>query len=633
MVATAVLLLGAGCGSAEPELVTRSVRVYSLPGCAAPESGELSLEALGPFSATNSTSEALPLSGAGRGLRFPANTQAVAAHVSAGEASFIGYGPALSEDIDLVLWPEARACELFTDGSSAGFPGSGGGQALGFAARSGLFLAAGGNDPKSSAVVGALTFDLARGEAHAVDAAARYVLGEPRAFATVSEFGDKLLVAGGEDPIHDVAEEQRLIHDSAEVYDPAARRFELDLVGLREQRTRHAALLLPSGETLLIGGRGAFGTALASLEAVSPATRSSSLAPAFLAFGRIEPVALRLSDGRIFVAGGYDADGHPVSALEWRSADASSTLLVQEGPALPARYDRAFVSMPGGAVLAAGGCEEREPSTSEEAALCQAQCRRGCPPATYDAWWIDREGNASAIDLEIRAPRPILLPGSDGSPWLFVASADGAGGVDSSRTSVYRFNPFDGAFEDQTADFVAPPSTLLPPPVAVAPDHFLWLSADDPPKLVGFRASTRGPLSRDVALVSASHPLDPSWPLHLAPDRPVANRAAYDGKLEFLANGGPLTVFVTDSTFDDVEVEIAFTGNAPALVFAGEQAVSCAWPQANDEGLASATRTGELVRLQRGSASVTCDVPAGPLALGLGSNGQSVVTSLELRRF
>ncbi len=608
--------------------------MYSLPGCPAPESGELELEALGPFAATNLTAEVLPLSSGGRALRFPAETRAVAARVTAEQRSFIGYGPAQGDDIDLVLWPEAESCDVFVDADRAGFPSAGGGQALGYAAQAGLFLAAGGNDPKSSAVVGALTFDVGRGEVHAVDAAARYVLGEPRAFASVSQFGHELLVAGGEDPIHDVPQEQRLIHDSAEVYDPAARRFELELVSLREQRTRHAALPLPSGETLLIGGRGAFGTALASLEAVSPATRSSSLAPAFLAFGRIEPVALQLSDGRILVAGGYDGDGHAVGALEWRSRDAALTELVRETPALPARYDRAFVAMPGGGLLAVGGCEERTAGSAEEAEACSVTCRRGCPPARYDAWWVDADGNESELEFDVPAPRPLLLPGSDGSPWLFVAATDELGGLDATRTRVFRFNPFRARFEAQTNDFGALPSTLLPPPVAVAPDHFLWLSGDDPPKLVGFRAGTRGSLSRDVALVSARHALDPSWPLHLSPDRAPSGRATYDGSLHFLAEAAPFTVFVSDASYDDVRVEVEFAGTPPALVLAGESAtVSCAWPEADGESSAVAERSASAVRLQRGSASVVCSVPSGPVSLGLGATGQpTTIVSLDVRR-
>ncbi len=91
--------------------------------------------------------------------------------------------------------------------------------------------------PRAGAVVGALTFDVGTGEAYAVDASARHVLGEPRAYASVTEFGARMLVAGGEDPIHDVPAEARVLRQTAEIYDPKARRFELDLVELREART------------------------------------------------------------------------------------------------------------------------------------------------------------------------------------------------------------------------------------------------------------------------------------------------------------------------------------------------------------------------------------------------------------
>src|SRR5687768_4227450 len=80
-----------GCGPEEPELVTRTIRVYSLPGCPAPEGADLHFEALGQFPATNSTAEDLPIAGAGRELRFPLGTRAVTALAEDSEGRrFIG---------------------------------------------------------------------------------------------------------------------------------------------------------------------------------------------------------------------------------------------------------------------------------------------------------------------------------------------------------------------------------------------------------------------------------------------------------------------------------------------------------------------------------------------------------------
>jgi hypothetical protein len=613
-----------GCGPEPPVLLDRTIRVYSLPGCPAPESASLELEALGAFPATNLTAELLPIDGAGRELRFPQGTRAIAARVQGGERSFVGYGEApASGDVALSLWPLAEACTLFDSAELAGFPSGGGGQALGFSPSRGLLLAAGGNDPKSSAVVGALTFDTRRGAAYAVDAAARHVLAEPRAFATVTEFGSGLLVAGGENPIHDVDEATRLLRSTAEIYDPDALRFEADPVTLVEPRTRHAALVLPSGETLLIGGRGAFGTALSTLEAVSPVTRSSSLGLLTpLTFGRIEPSVLRLTDGRLFVAGGYDAAGLPVAALEWLEPDGSRALAVDETPVLPPRFDRAYSPLPGGALLAVGGCEPREPVSSDEAASCAAACRRGCPPAEPEAWWIAPDGSAEPVELDMAVSRPLLVPGGDGSPWLFAGS------------KVRRFNPFRARFEEARFVPAELPPPLLAAPVAAGPDHFFWLSDDVSPRLVGLRAGTRERFARDVGLVASTQSFDPLWPVHLAPDRHPAGKLSFDGALRF--EGPLISVFVTDALYDDLELTLEVDGSPPALVL-GDVTVgddSCPWPSATvGRETLRARRTGEGVELERQTSVNVCLAGAGPRALGLRSNGQATrVLGLEVSR-
>src|SRR5687768_16977015 len=89
----ASLLLGLpaalGCGPEAPEIVNRTIRVYSLPGCPAPESATLDLEALGPFPVTNLTTEVLPAGSAGRELRFPVGTRAVSAVTEDGSPRFV----------------------------------------------------------------------------------------------------------------------------------------------------------------------------------------------------------------------------------------------------------------------------------------------------------------------------------------------------------------------------------------------------------------------------------------------------------------------------------------------------------------------------------------------------------------
>jgi hypothetical protein len=609
------------CGASEPELVTHTLRVYSLPGCAASGGAELELTAFGPFSPSNTTAEVLPLAAVDQALPFPARTRAIGALARDQSGRYIGYGELRGNALALVLWPEARSCAVFEGAFEAGFPRRGGGQALGYAPNLGLVLAAGGDDRTSSAVVGALSFDVRTGEAHAVDASARAVLGEPRAYATVTEFGEGVLVTGGEDPIHDVPAESRVLRQTAEIYDPKARRFELELVELREARTRHAALVLASGETLLIGGRGAFGTALRALETVSPVTRTSSLSNlATLEVGRIEPTALRLSDDRILVAGGYDAEGRPVSSLERLDANATRAVPYEIPPELPARFDRAFVAMAGGSVLAVGGCEEREPSPGED---CSA-CRRGCPPGEFDAFWIERSGAVTEIKLDVEAPRPLLLPGSDGSPWLIVETATGVRAL--------RFNPFAAKFE-ALGDLGELPDPRLVAPVSIAPDHFVWIGPGEYPALFGFRASTRGRYSNDVGLVAVTHPNDPTWPLHLVPDRAKAGPLYAERAL--LLEPGDAAVYVADALFGDVVVELEFSGGPPPAVLLGEEMAPCGFPEhaADEPERVRLERAGDELVFERGGETRSCEGPSGELAIGLrAETGPTTVRAWSLER-
>ena len=55
---------------------------------------------------------------------------------------------------------------------------------------------------------------------------------QPRAFATVSGFGEQLLVAGGEYPIHESGSPATVFNATGEVYDPATGSFEAEFVAL-----------------------------------------------------------------------------------------------------------------------------------------------------------------------------------------------------------------------------------------------------------------------------------------------------------------------------------------------------------------------------------------------------------------
>ncbi|HYJ08805.1 MAG TPA: hypothetical protein VEX18_07340, partial [Polyangiaceae bacterium] len=412
------------------------VTLHTLPDCDVPAQlsrGSIELLALGDFEATNDSAEVLPINAdtgdaaRGKALKFPLTTRAIEARLDAGDLRFSGYGERLGADrFDVLLWPERQTCSVFRPDGPQGYPGKGGGQALGFARGHGLMLSAGGNDALvSNSYVGAISFNVLTGAVASFDTSQDSVLREARAFATVTELGDKLLIAGGQHPAQGVAEEDLELRASAELFDPELGTLVGAPIALRNARTRHAAVTLRNGASLLIGGRSRVGdsplTEFAA-ELISPETGLSK--PTVTPSPRIDPRALVLHDGRVFVGGGTTVAGEPAEpAGEWISSDGLSLLGEAD---IPPRFERAFVATAGGGVLAVGGCQNREPESKEEALECGLECARGCRPLpenggkkAYDAYWIDPDGHSTPVGLDaIVAARPILLPGSDGRPWL-----------------------------------------------------------------------------------------------------------------------------------------------------------------------------------------------------------------------
>jgi hypothetical protein len=614
--------------------------------------------ALGDFEATNDSAEVLPINAdtgdavRGTALRFPLNTRAIEARLNTDELRFSGYGERSGSDrFDVLLWPERQTCSVFRPDGAQGYPGKGGGQALGFARGRGLVLSAGGNDALvSDSRVGALSFDVLTGAVTSFDTSQDSVLREARAFATVSELGDKLLIAGGQHPAYGVAEEDLELRASAELFDPSAGMLVGTTIPLRDARTRHAAVTLQSGASLLIGGRGRVNdtdVVRLAAELISPETPVSK--PTVTPAERLDPRALVLSDGRVFVGGGTTVAGDPAEpAGEWISSDGLSIL----GEAhIPPRFERAFVATAGGGVLAVGGCAKREPQSKAEAVECGLQCARGCPPLqndrpAYDAHWLDPDGVAREVTLDaIVASRPILLPGSDGRPWL-VAERENQRG----KPRLFRFDPWRQRF-----DLVDLPEDLRlprpddPQPVAIAPDAFVWVDADG--ELLGLRLGTRNRYARDLALVLLFDQEEPARPLHLAPDRPLREPERYDGRLWLHPrdDGSLLTVLVADADYGDVSItlrlarprpELDIPQSFPPLVVLGDVPLGgeqCEWPRGTPEDaeadLLGLVRRGTRVELHRHGGVATCSVPGGRLTLGLrAGEGVSVIEQLDVTR-
>lgn len=610
------------------------VTSHSLPGCGVPENqrdGQLELQALGDFLPSNDSAELLPLQGGGSPvpLRFPAATQAIEARFESSQPRFIGYGERVTETaFDVLLWPEQRSCSVYEPDGPQGYPGKHGGQALGYVREHGLVVAAGGNDALlSDAIIGALSFRVTDGALASYDTSQSTVLREARAFATATDFDGRVLVAGGHNPIYGVPEADLEPSGTAELFDARAGSFVGDLIELHNNRTRHAAVRLLDGGTLLVGGRtktGVNNTAQPLTEVISPKTLRSELRATVA--GRIDPITLLLSDGRVFVGGGVDLNGVPVVPVgEWLSADAKKNL-ADTGDALPACVGRAFVALAGGGVLTVGG-----------------QSTDGEP---CDAWWIDAGGALERVALDtIFAPTPLLLPGSDGSPWLVAALDDER---DTSR--LFRFDPWAKTFALADVPLnLRLPRVGFPQPLAVDPDSFMWLDDDaagEHGELVGLRLGTRNRFSQDVALVRVSDPLDPSKPLHLAPASPVLASDVYvDAQLHLApSNDGGLgvAVWVTDTDYADVSVVVHVAPDSAALpvVLLGDTPIggsSCPWPDggAVDEQALRPTviRHGQIAELRYRGESVTCSVRAGRLGLGLCAEGDtSVVSQLDVKR-
>lgn len=602
-----VLFALAACDEREERAVV--VTAHALPGaCPTPERGMLALRPVGDRDA----GEALlvPLDGRDDGLAVPPGTRGFEAVLGDGE--YVGYAERTdAPNLPILLWPAGRACRLQPE--DAAYPAPGGAQAIGYDAASRALLVAGGVESGKSQA--AVAFDVGTGRLTlTVDPERDALMSELRAFATVTPFGSRLLVAGGEDPVNtggDVVASS----NTAELYDPATGRFSASPIQLRVARTRHAALALPNGNTLLVGGRGPFGDALGVLEAISPARAESSVAgfPTLRA-PRLYPSVMLLDDGRLFIGGGTAADASPLSALEWLSWDGRRLLDLRIPSELPARHDRAFAAMPGGGVLVVGGCA---PSDRDSGDACGV-CRRGCPPSgddRYDAWWIDPDGDLVALaGFDVEAPRPVLLGGADGRPWLATGASEG----------LYRFDPWQATFELSDVEVPCPPRAGLPA-TSLDAQAFVWVGECDPegPALYGLRVGTQNRFSPGIDLV-------PDRPVRASPAHEPT--AAYDADGLWFAADSDVRVYVAGRDYADFRLELdVLDGSAtPRLVLTARDHVG---PQIVELGGAGAVihveRSGTTLRV----GSQTREVPPGRLRVGFArGDGETRIGRITLER-
>jgi hypothetical protein len=610
LAASLEIACGGGSGSEE----FREIRVHWLPGCGPGEGGgtaRIDLQALGDFDPTPDTFEQFEADVVEVPSVFPLTTQAVSVRADDGFDEWNGAGTASgSGEFDIALWPEDDGC-LFFRAEAGQYPEDGTGAAVGYAASTATVLISGGLGESATS---AMTIDLGTGAAREV--AAEDGPRTARSGATVTRFGVDLLIAGGVDP------DSTSPLDSADVFRSSAGRFDPTRIELSRPRSRHAAVELRSGETLLVGGTDGSG-ALRTLEAISPESgeyRISGLPR--LSGGRLDPVALRLSDDSVLIAGGVDAADEPVALLEWLDPAASavtrsSTALAEL--AQPTR-GRAFVAMPGGGALAAGGCALRLPSAAE-ADACELACGLGGGCASRDVFWITPSGDVLRLDgaLDADASDARLVEGAGGRPWLIAGKP--------ALPLVRVFDPFRARFEAPGTRPVPPSSAAAFQFVAIDPGLFVWLEEGNGPASVGgFRHGTRGPYT-----VSAI-PLFLESNDGAAPDRPMEATTPGGG----LPMSDPeLRLILTDTTYDAVGLTLDIEQGAPPVVYLGERAYGegdCAWPEPEAEGTATLTRTADGVRLEHGQGQRDCTPPKGRVTVSLRAPEKVVLTSIAVRR-
>ncbi len=518
-----MIVLLAGCADA-PSVDTRSVTLHVPVACGADPSPRARLVANGDFA--SGAVDTLSLDDVGAALaNIPPETRALLATIA-------GPGPSLwrgltdvspQGDVDILLWPNSSLCALSQRDESLRERTD---AAIG-ALDSRRVLVAGGAGEARSFVA-----DLAMGE---IKSLVRDLLIQ-RVRATVTPFGDGALVAGGVylgDPRGD-----------AEVFTGAG--FDWNPILLRGQRASHAAAVLPSGETLLIGGENSRGP-LGTLELVDPQTRQAinltDSAGRALDLPRTRPVALRLASGEIMVAGGFDANGKPIGHLEWLKVDEvedadhkkRKTVRHTRSRDFVASNESGFVALPGGGALAVIA-----PSPG--------------PSADFNAnvWVISADGVPDAAHLY---PGPLtkvrLFPGNGGAPLLWTGDR------------WLRWQPWVSEFGPETAPAEGPDDHVI---VSPDPGLVVWVTADaGRATLAGFRFDARGPFTTDSSLLVSGTEF-------LAPDRrilPTGSPLTFDSSRGLVLSEGA-SAFVADATFASFSLSLSLTGPPPVVVLRDE---------------------------------------------------------------
>jgi hypothetical protein len=487
----------------------------------------------------------------------------VGAPASEGGGTWEGVAPIpASGGVNVLVLPADESCAL---GANVGRPA---GAALG-AIGSGRALLAGGF--LSSENPGEYVVHLDTGAVVQADPP----MFLKRTAATVTAFGAGGLVAGG------VQNEPAMVLAQAELLDVENDGFVSGkTVALSEPRAGHAAVVLASGDTLLVGGYADTAThaPLASMEIVQVATATTTqsnvgrLAPALAS-----PVAVRLADGYVLVAGQAQGAGEPATALEWFTPAAQPSGFATQS--IPAAAGVALAALQGGGALAVLA----PPSGA---------------PATFQTTWVvgaDRTVSPGAIVPGASAvTAPVLFGGAGGAPLLW------------SGARWLQWQPWAGAFGAAPV-LDARPATVGGAVASPEPGLAMWL---DPSagRVVALRTDTTNAYSADAS------PFLVADATGVAPDRlPGPDAVSYLGGTGVTMVQGA-SAFVTDRTYADVSVRVTFApGQPPDVVLRdaeGNEALvgvaTCC------EGIGAPALADPVVDVERTGASLTCAVADGP---------------------
>jgi hypothetical protein len=551
---------GAAC-SKDAVVTTRSVIANVPTGCAVDGMGYATYFALGDFE------PAAPppgpyLSQVGQVLtQIDTNAQALVVTASedrdaAGAGGNTWEGVATippSGDVNVLVLPQDLSCALTTT----------------VGARSGSTLAAIGSE--RALLVGGTgnptpaDFVIRLDTGQVTQVPPQLELQHARAQASVTPFGPGGLVAGGVDDV------TNLPTGSAQVYDPGAGGFTTP-VSLSVARARHAAVVLVDGSTLLVGGVGADGTtAVEQMEIVAPGDQNGHVQ----GVASIDPplampiTAVRLASGEVLVAGGTTVGGVSATGLQWFTPGALPSMVMMQ-------------TLPGGHLalvpLESGG------------ALAVVAAPSGAPAGFQNTWVISAEHTVTAATA---------VPGSLTLPLLF----GGAGGAPLLWTGDrwLQWQPWAGAFTS------APVLDSMPANIGDAfaspdPGLAMWL---DPVRkqLVALRTDTSNAFSADPPAFLAQGSTG------VAPDSlPAGDTATYTGGTGLLL-AQYLNAFVTDRTYADVSVRVAFAaGQPPFVVLRDDQGTPHVLQQDCCVGLLSASGPQPVVDVERTGATVTCSV-------------------------